>query len=398
MGQSHFPMGAQPITPETVRPGAWPWRIGLAVESPELAEEMLEGFTRAGAQCVFRLAATTAVFEVCGIVEREQPDLLFVELAATGKDAAEWIAGVRTKAETPLVIAIHQSADPEVMIAALRCGASEFICPPVQTSLSECLDRMATQLESKQAALGERGRILGVLSAKGGCGATTFSCHLAAALGKALVADFDRQAPAAHRVFRTSQTSTVDEALAAVRRLNSATWPDYVARVIDGVDLLAGRAPAPPAPELWRIDSCFRFLARQYRWVIVDLGRQLNPACWTLLQSTGEVILVTAPDVLALYQTRSIIQTLTGRGFDKSRLRLVLNRNQASPQDFWIESIEQMFELSVFAVIPNEHQFLSALPRDKFAFPADSSFGRAITKVAAKLNAAQKSTGARKAA
>jgi len=117
----------------------------------------------------------------------------------------------------------------------------------------------------------------------------------------------------------------------------------------------------------------------------VDLGRHLNPANWLLLQNIEELVIVTAPDVLALYQTRSVLQTLSNRGFEKSRVKIVLNRTLNSPRDFWVESIEQMFEMSVFGVVPNDEKTFEKLPRDRFEFPAETPFGRALSKIAARL-------------
>jgi pilus assembly protein CpaE len=184
--------------------------------------------------------------------------------------------------------------------------------------------------------------------------------------------------------------------------------------VVNGVDLLASPMDMPssalssdaaPAsdmaaglPEPWRVESLFRFISRQYNWVLVDLGRHLNPSNWALLQNIEELIIVTAPDVLALYQTRSILQTLSNRGFDKSRVRIVLNRNLSSPQDFWVESIEQMFEMSVFGVIPNDDGAFEKLPRDRFEFPAETPFGRAVTKIAARLSGTGGAGSTKKAA
>ena len=93
---------------------------------------------------------------------------------------------------------------------------------------------------------------------------------------------------------------------------------------------------------------------------------------------------MTAPDVLALYQTRSVLQTLSNRGFDKSRVKIILNRNLSSPQDFWVESIQQMFEMAVFGLVPDDTA-LDKLPRDRFEFPAETPFGRAVTKMAARI-------------
>ena len=369
-----------------------PWKIGLVLETPELSSGIKSALSEAGAVPVIEFSAAMSSLEVANAVERERPDILFAELSHTAKPAAEWMADVRRGEDTPLVVAVHATADPAEMISALRSGASEFICLPVRPAIFEALERIGALLESRESATHEQGRIAGILSAKGGCGATSVACHLAAALRAAagsacriLVADLDYQSPGAHQVLRVKPRSNAGEAFASVRRLSSSSWREFVTPA-GPVDLLAAprRAPAAP-PEQWRVEGLLRFVSRQYRWVLADLGRHLNPANWMFLQNIDELCLVTAPEVLALYQTRSVLQTLTSRGFDKSRIRLILNRNRTTPQDFWVESIEQMFEMNVFAVIPNDYSTLDKLPRDRFEFPADTPFGKALVKLAGRL-------------
>jgi len=324
----------------------------------------------------------------------------------TSKQPAEWIGDVRRSQDTPLIVAVHPTAEPSEMISALRAGASEFLSLPVKPAIFDAMERIGALLESRNNALTERGKIAGILSAKGGCGATSIACHLTVALqiaatrvngtpARVLLADLDYQSPGARGVFRIHPHSHAGDAFESVRRLSSSVWREFATPVVTGVDLLASPMdmPSPVSvsssaatpPEPWRAESLFRFLSRQYNWILVDLGRHLNPANWSLLQNIEELFIVTAPDVLALYQTRSVLQTLSNRGFDKGRIRIVLNRNQSSPQDFWVESIQQMFEMSVFGVIPNDDGTIEKLPRDRFEFPADTPFGRAVTKMAARL-------------
>ena len=392
----------------------WAWKIGLVLETPALRSEIMSAMAEAGAATLFEFAAAAPSFEVANAVDRDKPDLVFVELSHTSKPAAEWIADVRRGEDKPLIVAVHSAADPAEMISALRAGASEFLCLPIKPAIYDAMERISTLLESRRHSMVERGKIAGVLSAKGGCGATSVACHLSAALVAAkstgastrvLVADLDYQSPGARGVFRIEPQAHAGEAFDAVRRLNSNAWREFATPVITGVDLLASPmdvsskalssemtvagndlATALSAPEQWRVESLFRFVSRQYNWILVDLGRHLNPANWVLLQNIEELFIVTAPDVLALYQTRSILQTLSNRGFDKSRVKIVLNRNLSSPQDFWVESIEQMFEMSVFGVIPNDDGTFEKLSRERFEFPAETPFGRAVTKIAARLS------------
>ena len=47
--------------------------------------------------------------------------------------------------------------------------------------------------------------------------------------------------------------------------------------------------------------------------------------------------------------------------------------------------IEKMFEMSVAAIIPGDHATLTSQPRDRFEFPANTAFGRAVGKLAGKV-------------
>ncbi len=391
-------------------------RVGLVVDSPELLSEITGALAEAGATRVFEFPPAVLPFEIASAVEREKPDVLFVEFSHASRPAAEWMTDVRRGEEIPYIVAVHKVAEPSEMISALRAGASEFVSLPVRPAIFEALDRIGARLESRRSATVEPGRIAGILSSKGGCGATSVACYLSAALHLAapstriLVADLDYQSPGAHNVFRvgaardSGRRSNAGDALEAVRRLSSNSWREFVTTIAPGVDLLMSPAEGMSSlteialPEQWRLESLFRFIKRQYTWVLADLGRHLNPANWTVIQNIDDLYIVTAPDVLALYQTRSVLQTLSNRGFDKSRVRIILNRNLSSPQDFWVESIQQMFEMSVFGVIPNDESSLEKLSRDRFEFPADTPFGRAIAKIAARIVRPAGSPGAKKKA
>lgn len=377
---------------ETPRQSAWPWRAGLVVEDPQLASEIAAALSEAKATCVFQIAASSPVREIYELIERDRPDLLFVELAATAVPSRDWMAGVQNSDGVPLVAAVHPTADPEQMIDALRAGASEFLSLPMQPAIFEAMDRIASRLEASHALDSGQGRIIGIVSAKGGCGASTLACHVGMALGqtdpsrKILLADLDYQSPALHRMCHIEPQRRVGDTFDSVRKLSSANWAEFFTPVTPSVDVLAGPKPGhATTPEPWRIESLFRHLTRTYSIVLADLGRQLNPGTWAFLQHVDELLVVAAPDVLALYQTRYILQTLTGRGFDRNRIRLVLNLSEKTPRDFWIESIEQMFEMRVFGVIPIDRAALAGIPRDRLTFPAETPFGKSTAKLAGRL-------------
>src|SRR5438067_10250572 len=124
-------------------------------------------------------------------------------------------------------------------------GRTEFISLPVRPAIFESMERIGTLLESRRSATVEQGKIIGVLSAKGGCGATSVACHLVAALhlavpsSRVLVADLDYQSPGTRYVFRANPRMHAGDAFDAVRRLGSNSWREFVTPIAPGIDLLA---------------------------------------------------------------------------------------------------------------------------------------------------------------
>ncbi len=377
---------------ETSRQATWPWRAGLVVQDPDMSAEIAAALGEVRAACVFQIQASAPPSDILALIERDRPDLLFVELGATTLQAREWMSSVQ-RAGVPLVAAVHTTADPEHMIGALRAGAAEFLSMPMSPSIFGVLERVGARLQSARHSETSQGRIIGIVSAKGGCGATTLACHVALALSHAdptkriLVADMDYQSPAVHRICHLKPGRRAGETFESVRKLSSSNWSEFFIPLTPSVDIMAGpEAGIPNLPEPWRIESLFRHLTRSYHLVLLDLGRHLNPGTWSFLQHVDDLMVVAAPDVLALYQTRYILQTLTGRGFDRGRLRLILNMSDNTPRDFWIESIEQMFEMRIFAVIPTDRTgLLSGGQKDHLNFAAESAFGKAIVKLADRL-------------
>jgi pilus assembly protein CpaE len=364
----------------------------MVVDDPKLQEEIAAALAEVRATCVFQISASSPVREVLARIERDRPDLLFVEIAATPIPAMEWMSATQSADGLPIIAAVHATADPEHMIGALRAGASEFLSLPMAPAIFPALNRIAARLASKQPAETSHGRIIGVVSSKGGCGGSTLACHLGMALakaspeGKILVADLDYQSPAVHRLCRLKPSRRAGDTFDSVRKLSSSNWGEFFVPLRENLDILAGPDPQQSAmPEPWRIESLFRHINRVYPLALIDLGRHLTPGIWAFLQHIDELMVVAAPDVLALYQTRYIIQTLTSRGFERGRLRLVLNLSDKTPRDFWIESIEQMFEMKLFGVIPADYSGLAAVSKGEFAFPADAPFGKAVSKLAGRV-------------
>src|ERR1035438_7883944 len=115
------------------------------------------------------------------------------------------------------------------------------------------------------------GKALGFFSAKGGCGATTVICHVAAALGlqkqKVLLMDLDLDAGMVGFITKTSQVHSI---LDAVTNLDIHGWKALVSKGMPGVEIMA----SPLALGVGAMSNLYRWYA---------LGRvhpRLNSPFW----------------------------------------------------------------------------------------------------------------------
>src|SRR6185437_14843822 len=127
---------------ENSRQSAWQWRAGIVVANQELAAEIASALAEVRATCVFQVSAAASVLEIFALIERDRPDLLFVEFSAAAIPAREWMAAVQAADGLPHVAAVHVKADPVQMITALRAGAGEFLSLPMSPAIFGALDRI----------------------------------------------------------------------------------------------------------------------------------------------------------------------------------------------------------------------------------------------------------------
>src|SRR5713226_7738556 len=289
-----------------------------------------------------------------------------------------------------MVIALHNTGEPELILSALRAGAHEFLHPPLKANLQQALERRSLEQKKTREHLREKGKVLGFVSAKGGCGATTIACHTAAELGRqgmrVLLADMDFEAGMVRFLMKTKSPYSVLDALNHLHRLDQSYWNALISNGLPGLEIIS----APQAlvskqqPNQEQMQNMLTFVRGQYDFSILDLGRSLNLTAMNALDEIDETYLVTTLDVPALHQSKQIIQTLSNVGYGRERLRLVLNR---MPQrlDVTPDELEKMMSLPVFATLPNDYPSLYDSYLEGSLLPPSSRLGKELSRMAVKV-------------
>jgi pilus assembly protein CpaE len=296
-------------------------------------------------------------------VQSDRPEILLIELNAIRTDVMEALQALKKAASQTKIIALHPTDDPASILAAMRAGASEFVHPPYEQTFGPALERVIGSCEGDLGGQ-RRGKVIGFVSAKGGCGATTLACHIAADLRRqtgqrALLADLDFTSGMVGFVMKVASTYSVLDAVSNLSRLDESLWKALVVEGRPGLDVI----PSPEnfshenAPSRDDLRQVIRFMRTQHDWVVLDLGRSLNEVVANIYSELDELLLVSVLEVTALHGLKSIAQKLRDSGEDLSKLELVLNRTPKM-MEITQDDLQKVLGRPLYAMLPNDYPSL----------------------------------------
>jgi len=293
-------------------------------------------------QAGYTVTSATDGQEAIRLWQSESPALILLDVSLPKLDGyavAERIRSEEGGREHVPIIMLTAEKEVEQKVRGLRAGADDYLVKPFHQD--ELLARMRSLLArfgATEGSLGKPplGRMIAFYGAKGGVGATTVAINTAIALHmehdrKVVLVDGVLQF-GDHRVFldlgpdRKSITDAVSAPTVDADLLKS-----ILVKHDSGVDLLL----APGSPEegdLIREDRLAEVLAllrSMYDFVIIDVEKRLGDLTLSVLDHADEIHIVMTADLSCLKNVRLALEALDRIGYDRNRLRLVLNRSNA---------------------------------------------------------------------
>jgi len=369
----------------------YPISVGVVVETKGLWEELMNAIQALPIRVVFELPEIPSDWtEFEDRIERVRPDVILLEVTRLSGKLEEVVKRIRSTAGEPAVFALHTSAQSDTILAALRAGAIEYLYPPVAEPLKAALDRLAESREKSREKLVRGGKIIGFLSSKGGCGATTVACHVAADLarqdaGKILLADLDLQTGLIGFLLKAKSAYSIADAVNNLQRLDHSYWQGLVSNGIPNLEIIT--APSTPAAKkvsAAHLKQVVAFVRTHYDWCVLDLGRNLTPDTMAMIDLIDETYLVTTQEVPALHHAKQIIQLLLEAGYPRAQLRLVLNRTSRR-SDVTVEELESMLGVPVYVTLANDFEGLHEAFSEGRLLDSSTSLGQDFARLAGRI-------------
>jgi pilus assembly protein CpaE len=294
-----------------------------------------------------------------------QPDLIFVD----GRfDLDESLQGVeRLRAENPVAVILFMAAEanPDLILQSMRAGANEFFAwPPSRSALDEALQRAATRRASSPTGRPESNTIV-FFGAKGGAGTTTLAVNFGVDVARlrkrpTLIVDLKQGLGEVTLFLGVRSRYTVIDALDNLHRLDSEFMRELVVKHKSGLEILAGSDlfDRPGANDSTGLEELFRLLGRQYEYIIVDAGSQLNPSAVAGLYTADQICLIASPDVPSVRNAQRLLDRIGQLGTSGERVRLLLNR-AAEPFPIPPAQIEKAIGLPIFQTFLSDYKTVS---------------------------------------
>lgn len=235
-----------------------------------------------------------------------------------------------------------------------------------------------------------------IFSTKGGVGNSLVAANLAVSLARdqakgVCLIDLDLQGPGdmARMLNIVPQRTLVDLAKLLKNEAPLFKKNDFLVKSPVGIDFLAGvlKPQQSSLVEANAIHNVFKMINKDYDFIIVDIGKNFSDASVAVLNHANLILLVVTPDILSVYQTKWVLDTLQFLQIPFRMVKIVLNRAEAIASIDW-EDIKSTLTVDIISQIPSEGKVVGFAVNRRVPVVMDSprsKFSQAIIKLGKQL-------------
>ncbi len=224
---------------------------------------------------------------------------------------------------------------PQVLLEAMRLGASEYLDRPVedadlQAAMARAVRRVVGLSAQDQST--PHGRLTVVYAAKGGVGVTTTAANTALTLQQStglntLLVDLDLELGGAAHALGMHPRYSVMDVVRNLHRLDTDLLTSYIDVHETGMGLLASPGDPGAGEGITRDQArtVLQALRRSFEHVVADVGHTLSPVTLAAMEIADTVLVLTTPEVASLNNTKKVLPYIERVAMEKKRIRIVLN-------------------------------------------------------------------------
>jgi len=297
--------------------------------------------------------------------EGTQPDVVIVDIRTSVSSAMTMLEQLRGRWPSAGIFAVAAAVDADLVIHAMRAGANEFFAwPPPADAFDEAMRRTASRRASAPSTKAQATTIV-FFGAKGGAGTTTLAVNAAVEIARlqkrpTLIVDLKPGLGEVTLFLGVRSRYTMLDALDNLHRLDQEFMKELVVKHKSGLEILGGSDlfDRPGSSDSGALEEVFRVLGRQYEYIIIDAGSQMNACAVASLYTADSICLVASPDVPSIRNAQRLLDRIGQLGASGDRVRVLLNR-AAEPYPIPPAQIESALGHPIYQIFLSDYKTVS---------------------------------------
>lgn len=292
-------------------------------------------------------------------------DVVIVDVRGDTSAAMASLERWRAAVPNAGMFAVAAANDPNLILQSMRAGANEFFAwPPEDEAFHGAIRRTAARRETAQGAR-PAATTLVFFGAKGGAGTTTIAVNCGVELARlskrsTVIVDLKPGLGEVGLFLGIRPRFTILDAIDNLHRLDRDFLKELVTTHKSGLEILSGsdQFDRPGASDAGAIEELFRLLTRQYEYILVDAGSQINSCSIAALYTADQMFLVANPDVPSVRNAQRLLDRVRQLGACGERVRFLLNR-AAEPFPIPPKQIENAVGHPIHHTFPSDYKTVS---------------------------------------
>ena len=267
-----------------------------------------------------------------------------------------------------ILMLVAEEVTADLLRRGMRAGVSDVIETPLdEEKIEAAVEQFAHDVLSRKAPgtpapepRGEEGRVITVMSAKGGSGKTVLATNLAMLLNripdkKVVLVDADLQFGDVCLVLQLEPRFTMVNAAHELYHLDAELMDSLLTEHPSGLKVLA--APLEPAfaddITTAGLMQMLDILKESYDYIVVDTASMLDELILSLIEKSDDILMLVDMDLPSVKNAKLALETLRLLKFSTNNVKLVMNRSNSKAK-LDNKEIEAALRMPISAAIPSD--------------------------------------------
>ena len=313
---------------------------------------------------------------------RLHPDVLLLDINMPEMDGIKAAEIISSEFPGIGIIMMSVQGEQDYLRRAMLAGAREFLVKPFsgddltrgirhvyrleatkRAMVSAAVPgNLANQIATPRSGEGSsQGKIVAVVSPKGGVGRTTVAVNLAVALKlstqkKVALVDGSLYFGDVGVMMNLLSSKTIVDAAEHIDDLEGDLLNDLMATHSSGVKVLL----APPTPEMAELITAEHMrrilaeLASGYDYIVVDTWPSFADTVLTAMDLADSILLVMTLEMTAIKDVKLYLEVVEKLDYPRAKVKLILNRSGSTGSGIKVEAVEETLHQKVMVGLSND--------------------------------------------